>query len=176
MKLPDKFAESNSFTHVVLCRRCSCSGCLSPRLYNLWRAGEGSGSCAVCPHTGGGGSQWHSRSVAGTLGNIIRIQHTACKMQQMGSSLEWQLWVCCHTELQLACQSKTAPRSFLYLPPSLRILHSPPSFFRFSPSPDPDFTLFPPLPHLTKTSSPSILSTQPSHAAIYAGQVERKYL
>lgn len=85
-----------------------------PVTYNLWRAGDGSGMCAVCPcRGGGGGSQWWGQSVVRAFSSIIRIQHTTWNMQQMGSSLKWQLWACCHTELQLACQNKAAPRSFL---------------------------------------------------------------
>lgn len=89
-----------------------------PVTYNLWRAGAGNGMCAVCPHAGDGegGGLSETVSICGLWAfcSIIRIQHTACKMQQMGSSLEWQLRVRCHTELQLACQSNAAPRSFLY--------------------------------------------------------------
>lgn len=63
---------------------------------------------------GWGVSVIQCRFVAWAFCCNIEIQHTACKMQQRGSSIEWQLRVCCHTELQLACQSKATPRSFLY--------------------------------------------------------------
>lgn len=83
---------------------------------------RGTGVCpSLCTLVSGGVSD----TAVWALWDFIRIQHTACKMQQMGSSLEWQLRVCCHPELQLACQSKAAPRSFLHI----RMFHLSASLF-----------------------------------------------
>lgn len=109
-----------------------------PVTCNPWRAGEGGMGCmSQCWRDRGGGvSVTPSRSAIWAFLSIIRIQHTHCKLQQMGSSLEWQLRVCCHTELQLACQSQAAPRSFLHHP------HIPPLLSN-------TFYFFPSLLHLT---------------------------
>lgn len=165
MKLPDKLTESaeqnNSHSRVVLWSRLMFR--MSLTLLHIIREELGRGTGCVlwvfpCRRRGGG-----SRSVAGGFGNIIRIQHTACKMQQMGSSLEWQLWVSCHTQLQLACQSKAAPRSFLYLHPSTYSTFSV-FFLLFFLLPSfiwPRLMSFRPVfPHSASASFPSILPPQ----------------
>ena len=108
-----------------------------PVTCNLWRAGEGGNGMHVpMLERRGGVSVTQSRSAVWAFCSIIRIQHTHCKLQQMGSLLEWQLRVCCHTELQLACQSQSAPGSFLHHP------HIPPLLSN-------TFYFFPSLLHLT---------------------------
>lgn len=92
----------------------------------------------VCVCVSGGVSD----TAVWALWNFIRIQHTACKMQQTGSSLEWQLRVCCHPELQLACQSEAAPRSFLHI-----------HMFHLSSTP---LSFFPPSHPLTEEGFPVI--------------------
>lgn len=46
--------------------------------------------------------------------HFIRIQHTTCKMKQTHSSGDWQLWVCCCSSLQLACQSSSQELSLYF--------------------------------------------------------------
>lgn len=181
MKLPDKLTESaeqnNSHSRVVLWSRLMFR--MSLTLLHIIREELGRGTGCVlwvfpCRRRRGGGS----RSVAGGFGNIIRIQHTACKMQQMGSSLEWQLWVSCHTQLQLACQSKAAPRSFLYLHPSTYSTFSVffLLFFCFHLSSDPDLCLFAPFSHIRRQHPSHLSCPLSAHAAIYTWQAKRKYL
>ena len=67
----------------------------------------------------------------------------------------------CHTELQLACQNKAAPRSFLYLPPSTystfpvqHLLFFLASILHLTHTSH----FFPPFPHLTLSILPVLLS------------------
>lgn len=133
--------------------------------------------CVPMRDTGGGGegleeSVW-------VFGNIIRIQYTAWKMQQMGSSLEWQLRAGCHTELQLACQSQAAPRSFLYLHIFTLLSASFYFIFSFQCFICPKLCSF--LPFDLSILSvlrcyKSTSSSQPSRDGVLSGQAERKYL
>lgn len=125
MRYPNKFAESSGPNNSYVWESVLVFWMALPLLHII--TGETNGVCVpvcVCVRAGAGDTTvW-------ALWNFIRIQHTACKMQQMASSLEWQLRVCCHPELQLACQSKAAPRSFLHI----RMFHlssTSPSFFPF---------------------------------------------
>lgn len=101
------------------------------------------------------GSQWHCVNL--WPGFSLTSSEFSTQAEKCSKwALHWSdSWVSCHTELQLACQSKAAPRSFLYLPP-----HIPPFLsttfyliiFCFK-------TQFPPF----SICDPSILSDHLSH-------------
>lgn len=107
------------------------------------------------------GSRWHCVS----LWPGFRLTSSEFSTQPEKCS-KWALhwsdsWVCCHTELQLACQSKVAPRSSLYLPP-----HIPPFlsttfylFFYFCFKTRHSFSSF-------STSDPSFLPDHLSHKSL----------
>lgn len=78
------------------------------------------------------------------FGNIIRIQDTASNMQEMASSWKWQLWVSCHTQLQLAwARAGRLPGAFSLTSSSAWAYSNPFSL------PPPLFPTFAPILHLT---------------------------
>lgn len=71
MRLLGKFTKSNKIIHIhMLCCAVAArvQNASDPVTYNLWRAGEGNGKCAVCPHAGereGGGGLSDTVSICG---------------------------------------------------------------------------------------------------------------
>lgn len=139
--------ENDSCSHVAARVQNTCD----PVTYNHPIAGKQRVGCTSMKEGRGHGGLWETVSTASA--NIIRIQHTARKMQQMGSSLEWQLRGCCHTELQLACKNKVAPRGHGQPPTSYTLyLSCPLSGLCLPPSRDPNITPIPLLAHFTLVS------------------------